>query len=44
MDDEIASTSLAIELLYPFTTECDHSSMLCSCLDFDFLFTENREI
>jgi hypothetical protein len=44
MDDEIAGTSLAIESVHPFTTECDQCSMLCSCLDFDFFFTEYREI
>ncbi len=44
MYEEIASTSLAIESLHSFSTECDHRSMLGSCLHGDFSLAQYREI
>jgi hypothetical protein len=44
MDEEIASTSLAIESFHPLSAKCDHCCMLCACLDGDISLAEYREI
>ncbi len=44
MDDKITSSSLAIQSLHSFTSQCDQCSMLCSCLDLDISLTKYREI